>query len=281
MRSVKPGVYNARRLNETPIPDINQNNTNNDCGDSDETNWDESSGSGEKEGDRSDDGNSEVNDELVIQNPSENGESAGRSDDENSKVNDEPVLQNSSENGESVEPNRNESNVSSDVNLNHPNDSTEACEAVKSADIGPSLASNSNHNSEKNDIGDIKPVLHSMNRADLIEINAILNENDDSSDDEILFFGVDGSFPLPVQYSVDGMIKHEDDEISGNLDFEPKVSSIVFLFFANCTHLIQKRLHRKMATVCTKWVGRYSKSREIFLIKYANGVLHHMMRAPV
>lgn len=72
-----------------------------------------------------------------------------------------------------------------------------------------------------------KPVLHTLQRFDVAEINAILNDDvsndgensDDDGDDTIEMVIINGVFPRPVQYSCDNIIKREDDQISGNLAY--------------------------------------------------------------
>lgn len=80
---------------------------------------------------------------------------------------------------------------------------------------------------------DVKPELHLLQRADIAEINAILNdeasesaeenevneENGNESDDDIEVVIIDVIFPQPVQYSSDDLLKRENDPVSGNLAF--------------------------------------------------------------
>lgn len=69
---------------------------------------------------------------------------------------------------------------------------------------------------------------HSRQPAKLREMRAIFNHDDNNraeknesedDDDKIEVVVLSGVFPLPIQYSCDGLLKRNDDPISGNLAF--------------------------------------------------------------
>lgn len=181
LRNVEPAVYNARQLTEAPLPDLNQN--------------------------------------IVEQNL------------ENANANNivEPNLENAHANN-NIEPNlenienqgHGDSVVSSSLDdLNNTNDVS----SNQKDDVSSSNSVSCSENEEK-------PELHLLQRADLAEINAILyaeisdSEEDGAegaiggkSDDEVEIILLGSIFPQPVQYSCDGLIKRDEDTISGNLAY--------------------------------------------------------------
>lgn len=191
LRSMEPGLYNVNRLFEAPLPDLNQKTV---------------------------DPNSE---------------------DENSNDN----IQTNLSNNEEEQPNDQDDSVASfdELFVSSSSDNVPNNESTNTNEMSEShhaVASSSNPvpcDTSVRDENEIKPELHLLQRADLAEINAFLNSdgedsaqedvaeaiegNDSDSSDGIEFVVLSDNFPQPVQYSCDGLLKQEDDPVSGNVAY--------------------------------------------------------------
>lgn len=225
LRSIEPAVYNVRRLTETPLPDLSQNNS---------------------------DENGNENDNLSL-NLSNNENDEANHQNDSSECFDELIVSSSSD----AMPN---SRVNSSNDLSDDQD-----ESIASG--SNDIHSTGNGRDEVED----KPQLHLLQRADIAEINSILNDSgvnssDESaseddrshqsvgtdanhgaednvernvvemneqsdSDDEIEVVLLSSSFPLPVQYSCDGLIKRDEDPISGDMAFSDAPQVCICVFF--------------------------------------------------
>lgn len=98
----------------------------------------------------------------------------------------------------------------------------------------------------------IEPNLFRMNDADQQALDGFLNEledqqdveeNEDESDDEFVFADLLGNvvdnlnLPGPIDCNVDGLVKRENDKMSGAIPFRESVYSL--LFFIQ-THILRK-----------------------------------------
>lgn len=192
LRSVSPPLYNVRRLQEEPLPDLNQN----------------------------------------VHDSSSKNDSFDHEDAHN---NAEASLSNNE-----VEQSGHDTVENNNVEINSSNSQVEQSEDDTVSFLDQLFAShssisdtNDNENPIDNEFhADIKTELHFNQRADLDEITSIFNaEKDDSevagaggthdseSENEIEFVIINDNFPQPVQYSIDGLLKREDDPISGNLAY--------------------------------------------------------------
>lgn len=257
MRPAVPGLYNARRLAEAPVPDLNQN--------------------------------------VVDQNPApetgnsnDDGRQIGGNDNGSENENSNGSLQSNGGNHTEVSGSENLSdNGGNDNALDHGN-------AGSSAAVLP--------DSTTGEEIETKPQFHSLQRADVAEIDAILNgvaiDNDEENTsggevDGVLPDGVlemvviNGKFPKPVKYSSDNMIKRENDPVSGNWAYNdaPQVMYIVACSFwvlpfchSPFTHCVKRiNVYRKMEIAFTKSAQRWWKSRKTFSIRYSNGAHRRMI----
>lgn len=207
LRTLVPGLYNARRLGESPLPDLNQNTT---AQSSDSEDEDPENPINESSNDQPN------NNDTTVQPDSSNNL------DEQQPINGDDSIASFDElavSGSSDSMINHELSGTNDRNTSESRND----DVVSSSDSVPS-------NSNVCDETEKKPELHSLQRADVAEINAILNADDDvednagevneASDDEtdeqIEMVLVGGFFPRPVQYSCDNLLKREDDSISGN-----------------------------------------------------------------
>lgn len=202
-RPVVPGLYNETRMLEAPLPNLTQNIS-------------EQNAEGDNQQDESNVSSSSDIPEHELSNASEGQE------------------------------NQNDA-ITSSSNLV----TLGACGNEPNNDLAPlagsSGTSNQTHDSvPTNSINDLsahnhesKPELHSLQRTDLVEIDAILNadqeeraeliyESDSDSDIEIIIFN--GVVPKPVQYSI---LKHENDPISGDWAYAeaPQVCVRILYYF--------------------------------------------------
>lgn len=228
LRTVRPGLYNARRLGETPLPDLNQSNA---------TNNSDSEHEDEEEEDSTDGSNNSQSISLgIVVRPESSNTSSNNNEEQENGLNDstasfDELAVTSSSDG------------ISDL-LNDTND------GKSSENQNREISSSSNSAPANNNVcaNEKKPELRSLDRVDLAEIDAILNDNDeapgavqgdvshsndnedqvndngngndnveanDEEDDVIEWTLVDGHFPGPVQYSCDHLLKRENDSITG------------------------------------------------------------------
>lgn len=188
LRQLAPGLYNTARLTEQPLPNLNQNTDNHDDDNHEPAAEDETH-------------EPAAEDETHEQAHPDSSNGNVESDDEHTTGN-ELVRPNSDAGNEA----NNESSVSSSDDVNDgPENSSELIENEPGAST-------------------VKTELHLLQRADVNEVDAIINsegeEVSDDSDGEIEFCVLDGTFPKPVQYSCDGLIKRENDPISENLAYD-------------------------------------------------------------
>lgn len=208
MRSMQPGLYNVNRLNEVPLPNLDQNT----------------------DGSESEDENPNNNSQ---QNVSDAEEEQPNAHNDSSTSFDELAVSSSSDGVIDPDPN----------NANKPEHQRD--DVTSSTNPVPSC-------SNVRDENETKPVLHLLQRADVTGIDAILNDknhdDEEEEEDEIEFVVVNGNFPRPVQYSCDGLIKRDDDPISGNLAYAdaPQVCIHISRFFlsmscANCVKIFTEK----------------------------------------
>lgn len=218
LRDMPPGLYNIRRITEKPAPNLNKIFTNQNANNPIENNDTEPVVNDiveQQSNEVQNDAAPELNGNIVA-NPTEND-------------NTEHVL------------NENDSMASFDeLNVSCSSDVSTYASNVSEIDRND-VTSSSNSTSANNGI-EVKPELHLNKRADLDGLNAILNDHfiigggdaaeaneANDSDSEVEFVILNDVFPKPVQYSCDGLMKQDDDPISGNLAFAdaPQVSLCV------------------------------------------------------
>lgn len=204
--NIVPAVYNARRLAETPLPDLNRND----------------------------------NQEQPNQNPVQPDSTTNNNNNQNQ------IQIQIQTNGSVLDSNRNNGNIQFDRQNDDDDDSdasfnelfvSTSSDSMPNTELDnmnetPHIADAQNMNSASVNHSETKPTLRLLQRIDLVGINAILNyENGDhnaaevnesgsESGDEIDFVIMNGAFPRPVQYSSDMLIKRENDPISGNLAYD-------------------------------------------------------------
>lgn len=73
------------------------------------------------------------------------------------------------------------------------------------------------------------------------------NDNNDSDATDVIFKTPSGSFPLPMPCTLDGLVKQENDIISGNLPFRTWVSlrQIQYFLFVICSFIYSIIIYRK------------------------------------
>lgn len=73
------------------------------------------------------------------------------------------------------------------------------------------------------------------------------NDNNDSDATDVIFETPSGSFPLPMPCTLDGLVKQENDIISGNLPFRTWVSlrQIQYFLFVICSFIYSIIIYRK------------------------------------
>lgn len=233
LRPVAPGLYNDKREKEAPLPDLNQNPV---------------------------DPTANMS-QSAINEPVEENDTA-ESFDELAVSSSTDGVPNNDTVGSIDLPENNEVVISNDLDENQHDavdamaqsstDTTENIEVINSNNLAvnqnDSVASSSNdiHSGNVRDEVEIKPELHLLQRADVAEINAILNDNDSvvrseeenesseegSTSDVIEWVVLGESFPMPVQYSCDGLIKRDNDPVSGDIAYDtPQVC--VFIISSN------------------------------------------------
>lgn len=132
-----------------------------------------------------------------------------------------------------------------------------------------------------------------LDRADAELLNQTLNDDDKennmngenessdeyaSSDDEIEFHApMNGIFPVPMRMTADGLLKQDGDNISGQLPFEPLVSSNYFrssVTTSECIIMIVVTLilfSRKLVGVGTSVMVNQLSSKSKLSINSLNG----------
>lgn len=240
LRSTKPGLYNARRLAEAPLPDLNQNIN--------EQNSDSDGENSESENPINDNNNVQSNNSTITEEPQPNERA-----DSNTSFDELHV------------------SSSSDGLPNHDSGVTNGGGAPEIqidevASSSSSIPSNNNVCEEN----ETKPELHSVQRVDLDEIITILNDIEDDtrevneanggeSEEEIEMVIINGVFPRPIH--CDDLLKREDDPISGNLAYNdaPQVCiqmhiSVFTMFFVIVMLIVWNQFFicRKMENVFTK-----------------------------
>lgn len=248
LRSMEPGLYNVRRLLETPLPDLNQNIVHEE--DDSTENFSELAVSSSSDGvsdheineslPYNDDNSGAVASNTDLNETEENINGADSATEHELNVSMPKNKKNVGDVASSIDLNETEKNigetdsatereldntiqandagiVSSNPDLAETEKNVSNFDSGTNRELNESILTNTESRGNADSTNEnvlVKVEMRVVRRTELAHINAISNESDD--DIEMTVLG-NGSFPMPVQYSHHQLLKRENDPISGNL----------------------------------------------------------------
>lgn len=216
LRTIEPGLYNVRRLTEAPLPELIQNTADQNSEDGNPNNNTQSNLSNiESEPPNSQNDSVASFDQLVVSSSSDSV-----LDHELNNTNDLPENQDDSVHSSSnvrdefkpelhFTQRADLAEINNVLNSNNQETVEENEAEVNEAEVDGAETNGAETNAAKVNADKV-------NAAELIEENG----SDSDDDDKVEMVILNGIFPQPVQYSSYGLIKREDDPISGNLAYD-------------------------------------------------------------
>lgn len=247
-RSVPPGLYNAKRIDERPIPSFNRNATNslvtrtedNMSVEDDSTNTDVN---GQNEGDNSFDNQSEQSiDESLMQIEEE---PIGQEIDPffncdtstNSNENMETNGSNTFDSGSAEQMCQSEMIIDAELipmpNQTTINEATEIEQLVTTSlnDVTANSASNISI------VAKLEPLpLYEACSSNGMELEELLDDDEiiDEYDEDVTFYiRRKTGFVKPLKTDSNDLVKHENDIVTGNMSYNITVSSFIYSYMAN------------------------------------------------